>query len=339
MKTFFSAILCIFTFSIVGISQCRENPDGLDDRQKILEQFDSVLKTSIPSYAQYPEGGFFVYDLTEPLNYYKSPTASRNAYGCINFVNNHIYHFSTVDFEKSESHIAIMEKGKLKLFKSINCAGSEHNLLDVISYVEEKLKNNKNKDEILTRLRNYRRYGLYFAYEGDRDVCSVAKIPANSDQLYNRRDVLHQFSDILKSSVSQTVEAQFPPRVFVEESRANGFFVYDLTEPSNKQTSLLERVEFKNNHIYHFAYIDLPFSFSHIAVLEDGKLKIFKSLNCEGKGDNLKDVIGYLNKKLENSKNKDEVVGRVKNYRSYGIYASFNGLSTPQCKEVIKNER
>lgn len=339
MKHFFSAILCIFTFSIIGISQCRENPDSLYNERKMLEQIESILKTSIPAYAQYPEGGFFVYDLTEPANYYKSPTYYTRAEGCVNFTNNHIYYFSVVSFAISYSHIAILEDGKMKIFKSINCKNSKDNLADVINYAEGKLKNNKNKNEILTRLKNYRRYGFYRAIDEERVFCNEdEKIPENSDKLFNRWDVLHQFARVISSSVSEKVQRQFSP-FFVEESRANGFFVYDLTEPSNKQTSLLERVEFKNNHVYHFAFIDAPFSFSNIAVLEDGKLKIFKAINCKGKADSLEDVVGYLNEKLKKDKNKDEIIKRVKNYREYGVYASFNGLSESQCEEVVLAEK
>src|SRR5690606_37719196 len=121
-------------------------------------------------------------------------------------------------------------------------------------------------------------------------------------KLYNRGNVLGQFADVLRSSVSEEVKEQLSWQFFVEEERANGFFIWDLTEPSNKQTSLLERVEFKNNHIYHFAFIDAPFSFSNIAILEDGKLKIFKAINCKGKSDSLQDVVAYLNGKLKNDK-------------------------------------
>jgi hypothetical protein len=50
----------------------------------------------------------------------------------------------------------------------------------------------------------------------------------------------------------------------------------------------------------------------------------------------LKDVIGYLNQKLKADKDKKEILKRVKNYRKYGVYASFNGLSMPQCEEAVK---
>lgn len=339
LKYCLSALLCIFTFSVIGICQCRENSDSLYGKQKTLEKFDGILKSSIPGYAQFPQQRFFVYDLTNPQNYYISATSSYQEFGCINFRNNHIYHFSPVELSDSKSHIGFLKDGKLKVFESVNCEHSNDNLEKAINYANETLKNDKNRDEILTRLKNYRRYGFYFTVDDYRVSCNYDKeIPENSDKLYDRWKVLNQLSDVLRNSVSEKVKEQLSWRFLTEESRASGFFVYDLTEPSNKQTSLLERVEFKNNHIYHFAFIDAPFSFSNIAVLEDGKLKIFKAINCKGKGDSLEDVISYLTEKLKKDKNKDKIIKRVKNYRSYGIYTSFNGLSTPQCEEVIKTE-
>lgn len=334
MKHFFYAIIFVFTFSILGICQC-SNIANSHNKKQIIEEFDNILKNSIPAYAQFPRQRFFVWDLTNPKDYFLSSTNSYREFGCINFVDNHIYHFSPVELSDSQSHIAFLENGKLKVFESVNCDQSNKNLETAINYANEMLKNDKNKDEILTRLKNYRRYGFYATDDDYRVGCNYdKKLPENSDKLYHRGEVLVEFSQILKSSVSEKIKEQLSWRFFVEESRASGFFVWDLTEPSNKQTSLLERVEFKNNHVYHFAFIDTPFSFSNIAVLEDGKLKIFKTINCEGKGNSLEDVVGYLNKKSKNDKNKDEIIKRVKNYREYGVYASFDGISTPQCEQV-----
>jgi hypothetical protein len=98
---------------------------------------------------------------------------------------------------------------------------------------------------------------------------------------------------------------------------------------------MLERIEFKNNHVYHFASIDSPFSFSNIAVLEDGKLKIFKAVNCEGKGDSLEDVIRYLNDRVKQDPRRNEIINQVRNFREYGVYVSDNDLSKPQCEILV----
>jgi len=336
LKNLLTAFFSIFVFSQIVLCQCPKNPDALYEREKILTIFEDTLKNSIPIYGRTFYTGYFIYDLTDPSNKYV-PKHLAQAESCINFIDNHIYHFSPVVYEDSLSHIAVLENGRLEIFKSINCLNGNNTLSEVIKYVEKKLKADKNSGEVLTRLKNYRRYGYYRTIDGYRVSCNWDKeIPENSDKLYDQGKVLGQLSDILRNSVSEKVKNEWFSWWFsVEESRANGFFVYDLTEPINKQTSLLERVELKNNHVYHFAFIDAPFSFSNIAILEDGKLKIFKAINCKGKDDSLQDVTAYLNEKLKNDKNKDEIIKRVKNYRSYGVYASFNGLSAPQCEEAL----
>lgn len=339
MKYIFGVIVCLFIFSIMGICQCPKNSDDLYDREKTIKKFVDILGVPMPTQSRGGVDNFFVYDLTEPSNKFTSVQFSKTE-NCIDFLDKHIYHFSVVEFELSLSNIAILENGNIRVFKSVNCVNGENTLSKVIEYVERNPELLGNKKEVLTRLKNYRRYGNYVTTDGYRVICNFNKeIPENSDKLYDRWKVLNRLSGVLLSSVSEKVQEQLSWRFFTEESRANGFFVYDLTEPSNKQTSLLERVEFKNNHVYHFAFIDLPFSFSNIAVLEDGKLKIFKAINCEGKGSSLQDVVGYLNEKLKNDKNKDEIIKRVKNYREYGVYVPFNGISTPQCEEVLPADK
>jgi hypothetical protein len=224
----------------------------------------------------------------------------------------------------SISQIAVFEHGKLKVFNSINCKKDKAGLEGVLNYVNMSV-NIKEKEDTLTRLKHYRRYGKYETVDQQEYDCGVEKISPNSDKLYSRRAILHRFREAFGY-----FERNYPSYP-IEGERAVGFFVYDLTEPSNKQTSLLERIEFKNGHVYHFADIDLPFSFSNIAILEDGDVRIFKNINCEGQGARIEDVVSYLNEKLKDDKNKDEIIQRVINYRKFGVYTSLNGLSTPQC--------
>jgi hypothetical protein len=121
----------------------------------------------------------------------------------------------------------------------------------------------------------------------------------------------------------------------VKNGRAGKFFVHDLTEPANKQWTR-ECVNFVDNHVYHFSSLWMPLSFSHIVVLEDGRLKIFRAVNCPGKGDDLETVISYLSDKLKNDKARDEIIERVKNYRRYGAYFTVDDKDI-KCEEITKN--
>jgi hypothetical protein len=299
------------------------------NNRAILNEIDQIIRQNIPYYREFPHIGFFVYDLTDPSNSYTSARHGFSEKGCITFMEGHVYHFSTIKLAASESQIAVFEHGKLKVFNSINCEQGKAGLEGVLNYVN-KTVNVKEKDDMLTRLKHYRRYGKYEAVDQTEYNCGEEQIRPNSDKLYSRRAILKRFLEVLVDSLPKTDERNYPS-YFIEADRAVGFFVYDLTEPSNKQTSLLERVDFKNGHIYHFADIDLPFSFSNIAVLEDGHIRIFRNINCEAQGDRIEEMISYLNEKLKHDKNKNEIIQRVINYRRFGVYASLNGLSTPQC--------
>lgn len=163
------------------------------------------------------------------------------------------------------------------------------------------------------------------------------RCPANSDSLYDRDNVLKQLAVILNDTATYFHNAKYlnKKRVSiagVENGRPVGFTVYDLTDDTNIGTPLASCMEFKDNHIYHFSLIFASYSFSHIVILEGGKLKTFKGINCK-KGDSLDDVINYLGQKLKNDNNKDEIINRLKNYRKYGLYAATDN-SALRCQEV-----
>jgi len=166
---------------------------------------------------------------------------------------------------------------------------------------------------------------------------AAKRCPANPDSLYDRQQVLEQLAAILNDSVPE-FRRSGTPGYYVEDERGVGFFIYDLTDPSNKDTSVNDCINFINNHIYHFAPIRRLYSLSHILILEDGKLKIFKSINCKDRGDSLEDVITYLDQKLNDRNDKDVVINRVKYYRRYGIYLTIDDSSII-CKEIGSDKK
>lgn len=154
------------------------------------------------------------------------------------------------------------------------------------------------------------------------DPFETGKCAENPDSLYNRQRILGQLAQTLNTSVfGPTKDVS---KFAVENERPRGFTVYDLTKPTNKGLPLSKCINFLDNHVYHFSPIEKRYSFSHIVILEDGNLKIFKSLNCKGKGDSLEDVMRYLNERMKDDNNKQKVISRVRNYRKYGIYTTVD---------------
>lgn len=77
-----------------------------------------------------------------------------------NFENNHIYHLSPVNLNKSFSYISCVFNHKVYFFKAINCPNKGNTLEEVKEFIQSKLPK-KISPEILGRLDNYRDYGEY----------------------------------------------------------------------------------------------------------------------------------------------------------------------------------
>jgi hypothetical protein len=167
---------------------------------------------------------------------------------------------------------------------------------------------------------------------GKTGAGSGVKCAENGDKLYPRRGVLEQFAAILNASIPE-IESSYGYKFYVRGEKAGAFGVYDLTDPSNADsTPSGDCVELIDNHIYHVVPGLYDYSFSHIIILEGGSLKVFRSINCRDRGDRLEDVIEYLNSKLAGDKNKDEIIERVTNYRKYGLYVRMDNFSRLMCK-------
>lgn len=140
----------------------------------------------------------------------------------------------------------------------------------------------------------------------------------NQDGLYERTAVLGFLAKTLNESIPEF--RGFDPGGFqVKAERAKNFFVYDLVDIANKQTST-QCVQLIDNHVYHFAPLHVPYSFSHILILEHGSMKVFRSINCKGRGDTIESVIEYLKKRFTDKSDADGLIDRLRKYRKFGYY-------------------
>lgn len=148
----------------------------------ILNTFESIIKlnSKISFYKTDKNGNlinYFIFDLVDTLNFQKS-SFKGNAKRRVYFKENHIYHFSSIYFGVSYSNIAILYKNKIELFQAINCKESKQNIESVIRFVNSMPFHASEKAQLIQRLRNYRKYGDYFAYDNyetlkcDCDPCN-----------------------------------------------------------------------------------------------------------------------------------------------------------------------
>jgi hypothetical protein len=166
------------------------------------------------------------------------------------------------------------------------------------------------------------------------------KCPADSDPRYRRQQIMGQLAGILNQSIPKNA-IYFPLLHADREGNRLRFFVYDLTDPGNIHPEEQKRgpnldascIRFAENHVYHFAPFYIPFSFSHIAFLQNGEVKVFRLLNCEGKGDSSDDVVAYLKQKLPDNKETEQVISRVRDYRKFGDYFTIDDTSL-RCGQI-----
>lgn len=161
---------------------------------------------------------------------------------------------------------------------------------------------------------------------------AVRRCNPNPDSLYDRSRVLDELAEILNKSIPEYSNA-VGRGFYSDNERGIGFFVVDLTNPSNRDLKLQDCVNFISGHVYHVAPPDLHYSLSHIVILEDGKLKVFRSVNCPSRGDRLEDAINYISAKLSHARQRDEIIDRLRQYRKYGEYGSLHHAASI-CKEL-----
>ena len=205
--------------------------DGND--RAFLQRLDRILRQEISFYNEFPSMGFFVYDLTDPSNSYISSPRGNEEQGCITFKDGHVYHFSPLELAASKSQIAFLEGGKLKVFNSINCKEGKAGLEGVLNHAAEKLSG-ENKEDAITRLKHYRRYGRYRTVDTTEYRCRDEVIAPNADRLYSRIKVLSRFLNVLGDSHSGGVQRNYPAFLIEKERAVGSSSMILLTRQTNR---------------------------------------------------------------------------------------------------------
>jgi hypothetical protein len=150
--------------------------------------------------------------------------------------------------------------------------------------------------------------------------------------LDRRREILFEMKEVLVKELPSFKGVEGKGFYISDKCQLIGVSIFDISDTLNKEETLNEYVKFKENHIYHFFPPRLNISYSNIAILSDSKIKIFKALNCPKQGDNIEDVIKYIEDSLPLLENKKEILNRVANYREYGHYIKIDEQSEFICK-------
>lgn len=143
---------------------CSRNSDPLYDRRKVLDTLASKMNYLAGYYkVNHPTGysvqsesfyNFFVYDLID--------TANNSKKGCVEFLNNHVYHFSSINMRYLYSNVLVLADGRMQFFLGINCKNRINSIDEVIGFLTCHLKNNPQRDVLIDRVRNYKKYGQFY---------------------------------------------------------------------------------------------------------------------------------------------------------------------------------
>ena len=142
------------------------------------------------------------------------------------------------------------------------------------------------------------------------------------------KEHLTQMANVLNDALPRFRELYDAKGFYIEESKPVNFFIYNLIDTTENSYPAEKPIELKTNGVYHFSPIRYRFSYSHIAVIKNGELKVFSYLNCDDKGDTISDVVSYI----EDNFNYDtDMLGRIQDYRSYGKYFKMDPQSKVEC--------
>jgi len=148
----------------------------------------------------------------------------------------------------------------------------------------------------------------------------------------HRKEILMKFANVLNSLVLNYKAKDDEGLFDKDQCRLIGTFIWDITDTAIKEAATGNCIEFKEGHIYHFAPIPIRDSYSNIALITGDTVKIFKAINCSEKGDKIDDLLRYIRNYLSNTPDKEAIIGRVINYRNYGVYTRTDEQSEFKCK-------
>lgn len=176
---------------------------------------------------------------------------------------------------------------------------------------------------------------LALQYQGsscdNQNIClgayDVSRLQDTSSR-YEGNIVLKKLARVLNRSCPQCKFHYDPNGFYVEEGRPVDFFVFDLTDTLNRSFPHDNYIEFRENHIYHFAPKYYEHSYSHLVILRKGKMKIFRSINCPGKGSDIEKVFKYLDKiNILDA----QIRRNVSLYRKFGRYVKMDYQTVLRC--------
>jgi len=165
-----------------------------------------------------------------------------------------------------------------------------------------------------------------------KDVTEIAACCQDTIAGRSKKEILNAFADVLNGLVPDYTSIYTKGFHVNNACRLEGVFMYDLVDTLNVERTYNESIKLLDGHIYHFSAIENESSYSNIAIINGGDLKIFRALNCPGKGDKVEDVVRYVKNSMTGIISNEALIQRILNYRQYGIYV----MEDPHAEFICK---
>ncbi len=152
---------------------------------------------------------------------------------------------------------------------------------------------------------------------------------SSCDSEQSSSEYLDQMSQILNNAIPSYKEVYNSKGFYLENGIPKNFFVYNLVDTTINSYPAKTSIQIGKEGVFHFSPVRYEISFSHIAVIKNGEMKVFGFLNCEGKGDDIDQVINYVSELFDYD---EMVLNRIRNYRKYGMYFQMDPQSYVRCE-------
>ncbi|HEY9046891.1 MAG TPA: hypothetical protein VIN08_13400 [Ohtaekwangia sp.] len=165
-----------------------------------------------------------------------------------------------------------------------------------------------------------------------KDIIDIAACCQDTIAGRSKKEILNVFADVLNGLVPNYNRTYTKGFHVNNACRLEGVFICDFVDTLNVERTYNECIKFLDGHIYHFSAIENESSYSNIAIINGEDLKIFRALNCPGKGDKVEDVVRYVKNSMTGIISNEALIQRILNYRQYGIYV----MEDPHAEFICK---
>ncbi|AZA77002.1 hypothetical protein EG347_05500 [Chryseobacterium sp. G0186] len=136
----------------------------------------------------------------------------------------------------------------------------------------------------------------------------------------------------MRGVINENIKNTIYYEVLKENNIQARFYITNLFSDAKEtiKSDSLENGLLLNDGVYAFYIKDIRYSFIHIYIKSNGKIKIFESINCPNDNLKMNQAIAYIK---DNFENKGNIVDNISNYSNYIQYYKVDPQSKLNCPD------